>query len=698
MTLGVKLVWDVRDRKRARERAEPQTDPTPLPSAAQLGVAAPQRVVLLPGRNVFVNREQEMAELRARVRAGRDGVVTIEGNRWIGKSATAAELAHALVVASPEDGFDPTARSFIWMDARDKCPSIAEICGHLSRVTDDRALATVAGAHKRDRLRIHLASTRTVLVLDNLRLGDDATSAALIEFLEELPEGPLVIASVNRPGNLVAPRVPLGDLDVANVAKLVEDRVRTFHLDGLERVDESLAARLHGLVGGNPGVIDWFLRGYRLSADSLEERIEAIEQGTELAELFGATWESLDERPRSVLAACAHLRGEATARQLAVACGGPLEEVRSAIELLHREGLLTAIRGADQPTVYSCARAFQVFVSSQTPSAERAAYTDRLADDYISHFAAHPEDAQWAVSEIGALRVVREELFEACDDDRMQALFRATLDILFTLGQFDELLASSFLAIQSADRVDNFASAALAAAINACTHAIRGERALALEAYAHGSIAAESSGEPAPIGRMQRCRGFLHHRFGEPEQALATTAETEELARQAGDTVNVVDTLDLRTAANWHLGRLDGCERAAQASLAASTEVRWERARAYPLRYLAEIAAQRRRPEEARALLDEAEAVATRFGDRRQLARIRMSRARQLLLAGHPESAADAVRHAVEEATRLGLPPERQEALALEQAVRRAQRSALWRRYYALRRPLRFTGAPVGGD
>ena len=671
------------------------------PSAPPVGVDASSAgpgEPLLPSGPPFLNRDREMGELVTRVQAGEDSLLAIEGDHWIGKSAAATALVQTLLEDPPEGAFDPRERRFVWLNAGDACPTLAEICGVLALDTGEQALTTAPMAEKRAALRSHLARSGTVLVLDNLRLTDDSRSRELIDLLEDLPQGSLVIASVNRPGALVAPRVNLGDLDEDNVHELIADRVRRLNVDGIEQFDEAFSKRLRASIGGNPGVIEWFLRGYRDSSDPLEQRIAAIEKGAELSELFEPTWKALQGDHRRVLEACTYLYGEATVQQISIVCERSAADMQTAAEELRRDGLLTPVRRRDRPTVFTCAKAFQRFVAARTPGSRRTAFTERLADHYIGHFTDNPEDAGYGLTEVGALRVVREQLFEDEDDARIQALFWVVLDILFTLGQFDELIAAADLSFKSGDRVQNFSGAALGAVIKACTHAIRDERALALESWANGQVAAENSGLPSPIARAKRCRAFLHYRAREPRQALAEIEGVAQLAHDGNDPLTIVDAYDLQTAANWYLRRLKACEAAARGSLQTGEAIGWKRARAFPLRFLAELAIQRRRWREARKLLDEACDIATQFRDKRQLARINLTQARLGLLEGTLESGEAAAHRAVAETTRLGLPPEQEEAIALATAIDRARRSALWRRYYWLRRPTRLSGAPVGGD
>lgn len=646
----------------------------------------------------FLNRKREMGELIARVRAGEDSLLAIEGDHLVGKSAATTALVHSLLTEPAEGKFDPTRRRFVWFDAHDDCPTLAEICGLLALETGEQALAAAPEQQKGEALRAHLARAGTVLVLDNLRLTGNPESRALIDLLEGLPHGCLVIASVNRPGALVAPRVWLEDLNQITVHNLIVDRVRRLDVDGVDQFDEAFSRRLHTSVGGNPGVIEWFLRGYRDSSEPLERRLEEVENGTELSELFEPTWNMLPSDSRRVLEACAYLHGEATVQQIAISCDLPIAEMSLAAEELRREGLLKPVRRKGRPTVFTCARAFERFVEARTPNSRRTAFTERLADHYVRYFTGNPEDAGYAETEVGALRIVGEKLFEDEDDARVQALFWVTLDILFTLGQFDELLDAADLAHKSGARAENFGGAALGALIKACTHAIRDERTKALDSFANGNVAAANSMLPGMVARAKRCRSFLHYRAREPRQALAEIEGVEELARDGNDPSTIVDAFDLRTAANWYLRRFKACEAAAHGSLRASAAIDWKRARAFPLRYLGELATQRRQWPDAHELLDEASEIAGQFGDRRQLTRIDVSRARLGLLEGALEMGEGAARRAVAEATLLGLPPEQEEAIATATAIERARRSSLWRYYYRLRRPTRLSGGPVGGD
>jgi tetratricopeptide (TPR) repeat protein len=654
--------------------------------------------VLLPTRSHFVNRDEEMRDAVARI-CGGEKVLSIEGGVGIGKSATATELAHRLLdVDGKSDGVpDLRGYTFVWIDGQDGCPSLARICSELSLLTDDQSLSSVADDEKLSALRAHLARNRTVLLLDNLRLSADVRSRPVRELLQTMPAGSLVITSVNRPGTVDASRVVLEDLKPPHVIELIQHVVHRLGFADAQLFDEAFATRLHAAVGGNPRMIEWFLRALSKSPEPLEERFAAVECGEGLRELFLPVWEELAEQSRVVLAACAYLRGHALAEQMAIACGLGDNEVFSVLEELIGAGFVTIVRGTGRPDLYTCAHGVQRFALAEE-AANLSTFTTRLAAHYIRYLATYPEDARTAIPHIASILVVLEELFVHEDDHEVQALFVAVLDILFTLGLFDDRIAAGEIAYQSAMRVDNYRGASLACEVLSSTHAVRGEIGQARAALALGLHAAECSGDRGETARQMRCRGFVSYRAGEPEEALAAAEGADRLARETGEFEILANVLGLRAAAYWHLGALDASEAAAQSCLQVCQQMPWERAVAYPLRDLAEIAIHRREFQKAENLLDRARNIVVEYGDQRQLARVHLTEARLRLIAGELRAVKHVASLAESEAMKLGLPAEAQEARALRTAARRARVLLPLRLYYAWCRPTRLTEAPVGGD
>jgi len=699
--------WRARRRKAkaAAATALPPAAPQALSPAVSLTVRHPLKGSLPVPVPAFVDRDAPLQDAMQRVGGGREPVLVIEGPSGIGKSATANELAHRLQAGATTGTFDLSEHRFIWVDGHDGCTTLAEIGRSLRIETDDVSVAMAPPQARLNRLLTHLSEHKTALVLDNLRLTDDADSRELRDLLRALPDGSLVIAAVNGPDGLDAYRVPLEELRLEDVERLVARQVERLKLQPAEQFDAAFARRLYAIVGGHPGVITWFLLGYKNSGETLAERLAALERGQDLETLFEPIWGNLNAESRAILVACDGLGGRATADQLAIACDLPRETARAQVASLVRENLLTSASVAGR-SVLVCPQAFALFAFGQTEPGQRAAQFLRLARSYVERFRRDPENARDVLVEVDAIRALFKgldrEILDALDPEplerALQDLFQATLDLLLTLGLLDDRLAAAEAAYASAIRTQRFCSASLAAHVVAGTRAFRGELETAREAVALGWEAADACGSPAERARQKYTEGFVLYRSGDAAGALAAVTDAEQEARAGDDPETVVNILDLQAAAFLHVGELDACTAAATRCLKVCEEMRWQRAKAFPLRFLAEVAVHRGASDEASGLLDRARRIARRYDDQRQSARVSLTSARMFLLDGDLDEAEPCAEHALKEAQRLGLPPEEREAWALLEAVRLARRSPTALERYRRERPLRLTDAPVAGD
>ena len=656
----------------------------------------PRSTVFPPRAPSFVNRDEAMSTAIGRIESG-ERVVAIEGIPGVGKSAVVAELAYRLQ-SRASLRHDLSRHSFVWIDGRNACPSLSEVCREITLQTGDQSLSSVAEREKPAALRSHLARNDTVLLLDNIRTGDVPDTDPLRELVRVVPANAIVIASVNSPGALDGSRVILDELEPDHVLQLVQHETSRLSLSNPELFDGDFSTRLLGLVGGNPRMIEWFLRSLVRSPETLEERFAAVENGEGLRELFLPVWQTLSDDAQALLGACACLGGRAIIEQMVVACMLPGEVVAAALTEVMTVGFLTVARSSAGPDVYTCIYSVQRFAVTQTPRPTIAAFTARLATHYISFLARDPENAEAAAPHIDGIKAVLQQLFDEGKDTELQSLFIAVLDILFTLGLLDDRIATGTLAFESAVRAENHRAASLATDVLSSTHAARGEVDRGREALALGLLAAERSGDRGEDARQMRAAGVVSYKAGDAVQALAAIDGAEEIARDTGELEILVNVLGLRTVACWRLGQFADSRAAAERGLDVCREISWRRATAYPLRNLAEVALHDGDFPRAASLLQEARAVATDASDRRQLARICLTTARMRLLAGEPGPARTEAGRAMEQARALGLPPEREEAVALWKASGLARWLPPLRLYYVWRRPARLTGAPIGGD
>ncbi|MFF6994801.1 hypothetical protein ACFY93_07550 [Streptomyces sp. NPDC008313] len=657
--------------------------------------------LLLPSRVRMVDRTKEVAQLLDHLGRG-EYVIAIEGSIGVGKSALAMEVAHRLAERRTKSRRTPGAHEWlVWIDAHNELLSLADIARTLSFVSGDQFLAAAPAEHKGEALQSFLAAHPCVLVIDNLRLTA-VGAEKVIHFLRNLPSGSLAVVSANTLGQLEAPRVLLSELRFEHMRELLCFEADRRDVAALKDVDNALARRLYKVLGGNPRVVKLFVlaysRGQYASVDALLDSLAA--GAVSLTDgLFGTVWADITPQGRGVLAICAYLDGKATAEQVQAGLGLSESDLRLLIEQLWSDGLLSTRRYLDQ-SWYSCSAALCGFVLSQTPAADIATMRRRLADHLTTRFQSDWEDAAGAMSHVEAMRILLKDLdrhgeYQACVD-----LFAVALDLLFTLGLFDDRIELGWVSYHAATELNQPEERSLALSVVSSTHAIRGEDTDAAAAVRLGLQIARDAGSDKEVARQLRCEGFRLFRAGRAQEALAAVLDedAEALAREAGDMNNAIDIQSLKGAAYWHLGDLPRCEAEVRRFVSACEELPWERGKAYAIRDLAEIVLMRGAYANADALVAQAQDIATEYRDTRQLARITLTQARLRLFQGKMREARTLAQNAARQSRDLVLLGEAAEA----EAVAKAAARAVWdpmRRMRTVGHPkARFTEFTVGGD
>jgi hypothetical protein len=662
---------------------------------AQATAAAP--AMLLPARmSHFVDRVEVLERATEQLREGQR-LVAIEGAAGVGKSAVATELAHRLRDTATDHGLNQHV--FIWIDGRGRTPTIGDVCAQVAGVTGDQALTAVGDKLKLEVLRAHLARSRTVLLLDNVIVPEGSTGDDLRALLSSVPAGCVVVTALSGDDGLAgAARVAVGDLAFEHVIELIATETRRLGIADTAVFGESFARKLYGAVGGNPALIASFLRSIPSSPAPLEELLGSIAHGRGMMRMFAPVWEQLSEDARVAVEVCAILRGRAIIEQVSAACAFDRARATDALAELARRGVVQVVRDARGPERFVCPVGVQRFVRDRAEPERVRELSRRFSSFVVSRIAMAPEDSGWAARHVSAVDAVLGELFDLGEDAELQRLFASVLDVLFTLGRFDDRVSSGGLAFRSALRCGDDRAASLACDVLASTHAARGEITRAREAVAHGELAAERSGDDTERARQQRAHGVVLFKNGEADAAVKMLAGADDRAAASGDREILVNVLGLRTVALLHLGRFDDAEGSARAQLDVCEQMGWQRARAYPLRALAEVELARGNLISGERLAELARSVSTEYGDRRQLVRVRLTQARAALAAGHRRDALSVAEDVEREATVLGLYPESEEAAALRRFVHRTRWMPGTRSRWARSGQLRLTDAPIGGD
>lgn len=657
--------------------------------------------VLLPSRVRLVDRTNEVSTILRHLQRG-EFLIAIEGSLGTGKSAIAAEVAHRLVPrVGPPDGASHSSKRYrwlAWIDARNECPSVADVANQLSLLTGDQGIATASEEDKEAVLRSFLARHPSVLVIDNVRLSASAAEE-FTRFMRTLPSGSIALVSSNTPGRLNAPRIIVEELQVQFMRELLLREARRLDAQNILEADINTLTQLYQVIGGNPRAIELLVLACARRHATLDELVEQLRsgEGPVIDELFSAVWDSITEADRLVLVVCSYLNGEALLEQFEAALEIADHELHQRIERLWSDGLLTR-REQHGNAYYTLPPMVCGYILKRTPNDVVRQFRLNIARDLVGKYQEAWEDAAGSVPRIPATRQLVLELkdeqeFELCLD-----LFEGSLDILFTLGLFDDRIRLGWIAFEAAESLGDNDRASLALSVVSSTHSLRGEYAQADRAIEMGMEVARSTGSTREVARQVRCKAYNVFRSGGAETALELVQDTYEMAVNAGDLNNAVDILALRSAALWHLSRFEECGETVDLFLHHCQTIPWERAKAYPIREKAELAIINGSFRDAELLIQESREIAQKYRDERQLVRIALSEARLHLFKGRPLQAWRSAVTVEAQARQLGLTGERAEGEAIVVRARTAAFNPLRWRAGSVRPAPRFTEMTIGGD
>ncbi|WP_156993502.1 ATP-binding protein [Pseudonocardia acaciae] len=297
---------------------------------------------LLPAPVTLVDRVAELAQILGYMASG-EPIITVEGGRGVGKSALVLVAAHRFAATGNRRGKVAKHAALFWIDAQNACPDLPDLARKLGLHSGVRSLTT-APAEKAHAIRSYLAANPTVFVVDNLRLRSDEP-APLRELFEMLPSGSRAIISSNTVGVLSGPRVTVTELPREDARALVVREAERSKVDGLSAADESIMARVHRLVGGNPRAIRLFVTACAGQPGTVAELLDEIESGAGgMDTLYGVIWTELSADARAALATCALLVSGADLSQVAIALARPEPDTKLALRRLWIDGLVESAR------------------------------------------------------------------------------------------------------------------------------------------------------------------------------------------------------------------------------------------------------------------------------------------------------------------------------------------------------------------
>jgi hypothetical protein len=661
--------------------------------------AAKDNVIIdtLPGPADLVNRIIEVETVRKAL-AGKDSLISIAGPTGIGKSAIAVAAA-ALYrdTAIQETG---KRKNTIWADVHDSCPTLEELARLLSLSFSQPGISAAPSRDKELVIRRFLADHPTILVIDNLAPPQNVAQRTVLELLESLPTGSCAVLSWGESMTAKGKLIQVQDLSVDHAEDLLlrEAERHGVLLCSPENVHNTVS-RIFERFGGNPQGLRWLVLEMKNSARNVDEALERLtSRGSHIyAELFGNIWETIGESRQNVLTAVADARLPVSREYLSAATSLAALELHETIDALFLMGVLERTDDHNVPHV-RLPNITRSYVMSHADVRRVSAMRRRLTKYYIRRLEADWEDAAGVESNIENIIQIFHNAKTDGDCRAVLKLFALILDILFTLGLFDDRITLGHVAVDCARRVNQPVDEALAWSVIASTHTVRAEYRLADEALRQGRAAADASGSAQAIAYQARCRAYNFYREARIAEARKELEGLLDRLDQAGDPNGAIDVVALQSSLALYEGRRDEAQAAIDDFNGRILAAGWRRAEAYPAQEYAELALWKRNMDQAHTWITQAESVATQYRDRRQLIRIALTAGRIHLFGGDHRAATSRLTTAAAEARSYGLANELAEILAHLELARRRPRW-FWEWVNRLRAvPHRLAAMPIGGD
>lgn len=283
----------------------------------------------------LVGRSEELQQLKALVKRGREHVITITGEGGIGKTALALETAYALV-DDPEANFD----CVLWVSLksetlthsgvrviRDAVHDIAGAARHLGSAIDEDLDGTI------ESLAEALSGLRSLIVIDNLESaqGDD-----VLRLYDALPDGVTFLFTSRIGIGQIERRVPLGPLKNKDALVLFK-KLSAARAPRLARLTSTATDQVLEQLRNSPLAIRWYI----YSVEVGKEPVSTLRDQRELlAFCVQNVFDSLSDVAQSALTVIDAVGRSVSFDELAVLTDLGIDDLRRAAQELARGSLV----------------------------------------------------------------------------------------------------------------------------------------------------------------------------------------------------------------------------------------------------------------------------------------------------------------------------------------------------------------------
>lgn len=669
----------------------------------------------LPSRVEFVGREEERAKLKEILSSGLS-LTVVEGPPGSGKTSLVLEVAYEYLdeartglVSPPNMGKRAKAvEAFIWLSARYREISISNLLDTIALILDYPYIASLDIEEKERRTRELLQRIRCLIIIDNFEtIGPDVDN--ILTFLSTLPEPSQAIITTRYHRVIKGRTMMLSNLSPEDGIIFIRHEAKRLSLASVATAPDEALSRLYDATGGSPLAIEWALGQMKQRGLALDSIVTAILQGRGdvFKDLFGSAWESLTEDAKRLLMAITIFRTGASKSALEASSDISSPRLDEAIAQLVELSLFEVSQVLEQVRIryslHPLTHAFANAEASKMPDFIDEAHA--RAVEYFIEFARQRRETEVSGEEAREVEAELDNilyLLTWCSQGGkwhyVADLVGAVEELLFILGLFDERVAYSRDAALACEKMGDLGRKAHFLILVGGTLPLQGKYGDAEKALNEALQSARSAHNDSEVSRALRTLSLNAYRQGRYGQAEELLKGTDELALRASDVHNYVDILYLRGCIEFMQGSYGKSEATLRLMLETSEKIKWERAKAYALRELGEIAELRGDYAQAKESFESGLTIASSYGDRRQIARLQMSLANLSMYMGNLSRAEKLALGAQDTFERLGMWNELAEVEAILNILRR-QPKWLWSLITRISRPrVRYTDRPIGGD
>jgi tetratricopeptide (TPR) repeat protein len=637
---------------------------------------------LKPREGDFLGREEEIARTQAGL-AKRWPLVSIEGMAGIGKTELAKEIAYRYVdITAP---FQTPFRAVVWISAKDQPQRkqwLHEVINTTARVLRHYYINQMHQNRRREELINKLRGFPTLIIIDNFETIEDPE---LIDWIGDLPEDTKVLITSRHAQLRGAWGVELRGLPLERALELIRRHVERL------AIPESLvkASDMNDLVnitGGNPLAIELALghvrkrRSLRRVVEQLlgrlnahnAESLDATKQTTDdvIDVLFTDAWARLSADGRNTWLSITLFAAAANREAIGDAAQLTAYHRDTALDQLSDMFLLDVrVDEANEHqhfTLHPLARAYARGHLDRRPPWEKSA-RQRLAIWYVSFARTHggQDWSNWAdfkllTSELDNIMEVGRWLEKQADLKLLRELADACREMFNVTGYWhdrEELLNG---VLQLARRRLSDADVAWALTQLSWTWLLTYRLNEARAALDEAQSIAKNLGNNYLQAVIKGNQSYLEEFEGNYDEAVCCNEEEARLVMHSDIDDNLRDRLLAETS--YQQGRIEflrehweEARRLFEKAVALGEAWGFERAVAYALNWLADLALRDNRRIEVRQLLDRAWDLIRPWNDRRRMAYLRFSEAQLAALDREIERARVEGKKALQEFESLGM-------------------------------------------